>query len=339
MNYLIPSSAGTLSVSVVATLFGIFQGWISLKQRDLMWNRWGAMLSFTIAIYSFSVFIQFNTSATQLNRISELIQYTTFIFLIHSLYGFTFSYLSIDSVIYRRYMGLFHILLLVLIWGTDLVISDQFIERNFLWLPVPYIEPELGLIGKIILIYVVIAAAYSVHYWIRYRSKARPGGQIFIIGFLLWAILGIHDALCTLGFTSIQFLMEYGFLGFSISIVSVTIKTYLRQAEIMDHTAKELRENQENLEKRVQERTQELSKTNEELREAMGKVKTLSGMLPICSSCKKIRDDKGYWNQIESYITKHSDADFSHSLCPECVKKLYPDLNLAEVKPMSHKPD
>ncbi|MEN6319321.1 MAG: PAS domain S-box protein [Syntrophaceae bacterium] len=63
-----------------------------------------------------------------------------------------------------------------------------------------------------------------------------------------------------------------------------------------------------------------------ELREALSKIKTLSGLLPICSSCKKIRDDKGYWNQIESYISQHSEAEFSHSICPECAKNLYPDL-------------
>ena len=60
----------------------------------------------------------------------------------------------------------------------------------------------------------------------------------------------------------------------------------------------------------------------------LSQVKTLSGMLPICASCKKIRDDKGYWNQIESYITEHSDADFSHSLCPDCALDLYPEYKL-----------
>ncbi|MEN6318042.1 MAG: PAS domain-containing protein [Syntrophaceae bacterium] len=60
------------------------------------------------------------------------------------------------------------------------------------------------------------------------------------------------------------------------------------------------------------------------LQEALSKVKSLSGLLPICASCKKIRDDKGYWTQIELYITSHSEADFSHGLCPECRKVLYP---------------
>ena len=63
-----------------------------------------------------------------------------------------------------------------------------------------------------------------------------------------------------------------------------------------------------------------------QLQKALSEVKTLRGFIPICASCKKIRDDKGYWNQIESYIQTHSEAEFSHSLCPECVKKLYPFL-------------
>ncbi|MBZ5537505.1 MAG: PAS domain S-box protein [Acidobacteriia bacterium] len=62
-----------------------------------------------------------------------------------------------------------------------------------------------------------------------------------------------------------------------------------------------------------------------ELREALSKVKTLSGLLPICSSCKKIRDDRGYWNQIEGYIRSHAEVEFSHGICPDCMKKLYSD--------------
>jgi len=63
-----------------------------------------------------------------------------------------------------------------------------------------------------------------------------------------------------------------------------------------------------------------------ELKDALSQVKKLSGFLPICASCKKIRDDKGYWNQIESYIRDHSEAEFSHSICPDCLKNLYPGM-------------
>lgn len=64
----------------------------------------------------------------------------------------------------------------------------------------------------------------------------------------------------------------------------------------------------------------------DKLQEMLSQVKQLSGFLPICAACKKIRDDQGYWSQIEQYIRKHSEAEFSHSICPDCAKKLYPDL-------------
>lgn len=63
-----------------------------------------------------------------------------------------------------------------------------------------------------------------------------------------------------------------------------------------------------------------------ELREALGSVRTLSGLLPICASCKRIRNDTGEWERIESYVGKRSDAEFSHSICPECTRKIYPEL-------------
>ena len=65
-----------------------------------------------------------------------------------------------------------------------------------------------------------------------------------------------------------------------------------------------------------------------DLQKTLSEVKTLRGFLPICSYCKKIRDDKGYWNQIESYIHDHSEAEFSHSICQECAKKHYPDMDI-----------
>ena len=61
----------------------------------------------------------------------------------------------------------------------------------------------------------------------------------------------------------------------------------------------------------------------QELRQALDHIKTLQGILPICSFCKKIRDDKGYWNQLENYLSRHSEAEFSHGICPQCMKEHY----------------
>lgn len=68
-----------------------------------------------------------------------------------------------------------------------------------------------------------------------------------------------------------------------------------------------------------------LAKRNRELEEALARVKLLSGLLPICVHCKKIRDDQGYWRRVEEYVQAHSEAEFTHSLCPACLEVHYPD--------------
>lgn len=68
----------------------------------------------------------------------------------------------------------------------------------------------------------------------------------------------------------------------------------------------------------------------DELQHALAHVKTLRGLLPICASCKKIRDDDGYWHQIESYLRTHADLDFTHGICNDCARRLYPDLDLSD---------
>ncbi len=72
-------------------------------------------------------------------------------------------------------------------------------------------------------------------------------------------------------------------------------------------------------------RERELEEKNREIEQALREVKVLRGFIPICASCKKIRDDKGYWQQIETYIQERSEALFSHGICNDCMKKLYPD--------------
>jgi hypothetical protein len=76
------------------------------------------------------------------------------------------------------------------------------------------------------------------------------------------------------------------------------------------------------LERRVHERTAELETANRELSHALSEVKVLNALLPICSYCKKIRDDKNYWQSVEGYISRHTDAQFSHGICPECYEKV-----------------
>ncbi len=101
-------------------------------------------------------------------------------------------------------------------------------------------------------------------------------------------------------------------------VISVTATILAAVLEERNRALDELQNSREYLETRIAERTHDLT-------EALSQVKQLSGFLPICASCKKIRDDQGYWRQVEEYIREHSEAEFSHSICPECAKRLYPD--------------
>jgi DNA-binding response OmpR family regulator len=110
------------------------------------------------------------------------------------------------------------------------------------------------------------------------------------------------------------------------------VHTHLTLSRLRDgfeQQAADLRFANTQLQQEISERTraqQDREKVILELQGALEKIRTLKGMLPICSSCKKIRDDHGYWNRIEKYITEHSEAAFTHGICPECARKLYPEL-------------
>jgi fibronectin type 3 domain-containing protein len=77
--------------------------------------------------------------------------------------------------------------------------------------------------------------------------------------------------------------------------------------------------------RQIEQKNIELEKLNQNLQHALTEVRTLSGLLPICAHCKKIRDDKGYWNQIETYMAKRIDVEFTHGICPNCAEKFFPD--------------
>ncbi len=97
--------------------------------------------------------------------------------------------------------------------------------------------------------------------------------------------------------------------------------------------ARNVRKKNRRLEQSVRERTHELQERTAQLEQSLADVRTLSGLIPICCNCKSIRNDDGFWEQVEQYIAEHSEANFSHSICPDCFRKLYPDL--AGAKPPS----
>ena len=127
------------------------------------------------------------------------------------------------------------------------------------------------------------------------------------VGVTLLLLLGwyVLPSSLVLGTPAISILFTVSILAWSLELIG---RVRVRE-----------REQRRLLETQVEERTREL-------RQALHEVKTLSGLLPICSSCKKIRDDTGYWQSVEHYIALHTGADFTHGICPECTDTLYPEL-------------
>ena len=199
------------------------------------------------------------------------------------------------------------------------------------WLP-SYEEFELNYLAierSLFLVAVAVAA---------WRFEMKGGLIIFLAIILIAAPHSVTDFLE--GEEQLLILLDLG----ATAIVGLgliwLIGRHRRREALLERALVEVGGIRDQLEVRVKERTAELAGTNErldeeltrreklivQLEEAMADVKKLSGLLPICASCKKIRDDKGSWQHLESFIADHSEADFSHGICPECFKKLYPEV-------------
>lgn len=117
------------------------------------------------------------------------------------------------------------------------------------------------------------------------------------------------------------------------SKVTIFINLY-RQQKLIRYQADNLKQKMEQLKEtnfKLEEKEKAQKKLINELQLALSEIKRLSGLLPICAKCKKIRDDKGYWNEVESYISAHSEAHFSHGICPECSEKIYKEINNGKI--------
>ncbi|NLD36072.1 MAG: response regulator [Desulfatiglans sp.] len=224
---IILQSAGSLSVGIIALLMFTLQSLLFLKRREKTWYAWSAAISFSAVLYTTGIFIEYNTPAGPLNRFSGILEFAALILLIHCMYGFTYSYLGMNAKRYHLIAGLFHLLIMTLLWATDLIVSYEFSTWQFLFLKSPYVEPSIGIIGPFFMLYIAASALYGMILWIRHRQTEVKYRIIFLSGMGFWIILGIHDGLAASGVSTIQYMMEYGFLGFAFTVLWVVINSYM----------------------------------------------------------------------------------------------------------------
>lgn len=168
-------------------------------------------------------------------------------------------------------------------------------------------------------------AGCSYIFW--FISKAvkenKDGALISLLAFLAPFLAGLNDILTVNNYINTEQMLSYGLIVYFIAQSILMARRFSLALIREEELSKELEELNAKLEDKVEERTQEL-------KGAMSEIKQLSGMLPICSHCKKIRDDKGYWNHVEEYVSQHSEAVFSHGICPSCIQTHYPNSKLSK---------
>lgn len=173
-----------------------------------------------------------------------------------------------------------------------------------------------------------VAFPFVIWAALRFGQKGAAAATAVGVAFALWGVLHGEGPFAEPRF-AVGLVFFYGYTA-SLALTGLLLAASTTERR---QSAEELRRIGQDLDIRVRERTADLQeelvrrrRAQEELQGALQNVKALSGLLPICASCKKIRDDSGYWTQVERYLTEHTHAQFSHGLCPDCFSHLYPEI-------------
>lgn len=144
-------------------------------------------------------------------------------------------------------------------------------------------------------------------------------------------VMGLYAGLLGFEYLQVPHAFDLKYQLFLFILYGILLTWFAFFGGFVSNIRRRLKAQKEEIKREIEERKRaqvEKDKLIVELKDALSEVNTLSGLLPICAACKNIRDDNGYWNQLESYFKIHSQVEFSHGLCPDCAKKLYPDIDL-----------
>lgn len=224
-DQIVMQSAGSFSVAVLALLMVGLQIVLVIRKPHSILYAWSAAVSFSALVYALGVFIEYNYPPGPINLMAGKLEWTAIVIQVHCLFGFTFAATGLNGRLYHAVAGMFHCTILTLMWFTDRLVSDQFVARHFIGMVRPYVEPALGSWGPFFIAYATLASFVAIAIWGRHRGRHRRYSRPYLAGFLFWIGLGIHDGLAALGVTTIQYLMEYGFLGFSMVVLWVVFST------------------------------------------------------------------------------------------------------------------
>lgn len=240
------SAAGSLSVSVVALFLFAFQSFFFIKRRKLNYNAWAAIFSFSTAGYAFFVFLEYLTYSAEIQFLIGKIQFSFLIIMIHSLVGFSLSYLQVPSELYHKIASPINLLLFIILWSTDWIKSSTIVVKILQWVERPFLASGLGPLGAPFMAYLIASSLFSLFLWMTWKTREPHLSKRFGIGIglAIYIFLGIHDALASTGvIPAVQFLLDYGFLAFSTSMLYVTVHEHIQienQAYVLQRLNEEL---------------------------------------------------------------------------------------------------
>lgn len=223
---IVPQSVGSFSMAVLALVMAIVQAMLFFRTPQYKWYVWGAAISFSGMLYALGVFLEYNASPGPVNRFAGLLEFTALIFLIHCAYGFTCAYLEKDGRLYHAFAGISHFIILIFLWFSRYIVADIYVARNLSGPSRPFVELELGPLGPVFEFYIAAAVVGILILWARHKGTDLRYKAAFLSGIIFWLLLGVHDGLVSMGMHSVQYLMEYGLLGFSITVLWVVLNNY-----------------------------------------------------------------------------------------------------------------
>ena len=229
-------SAGPFAVAVLALIMALLQALLLLRKPTSKWYGWGAAISLSGMVYAVGIFGEYNTPAGALNRFAGILEFSAIVFLIHCSYGFSFSYLGKKSNRYHLLAGIFHGLILVVLWTTDAIVARRFVARDLTGLPRPFVEPALGALGPAFVSYGILTSIGVILLWVRHRDADLRHRTAFLTGLVFWLVLAVHDGLVSMGLQATPYLMEYGLLGFAVVVLWVVFSGYADSATLDEYT-------------------------------------------------------------------------------------------------------